>query len=149
MPRSTPWSTTSAACHPDPHDAAALRLDWRPSRWVMAALIVLSVLAPFAALHSDAPRAMAWPLAATAAAWGLWSALREACRPDRCLALGARGGASLDRHPLAVATFQWRGPLLFLHWRDTAGQGGRLAWWPDTLPPAKRRELRLAAGMAT
>lgn len=39
----------------------------------------------------------------------------------------------------------WRGPLAFVRWRDPSGRIRRLAWWPDTLPPAARRELRLAA----
>jgi toxin CptA len=40
---------------------------------------------------------------------------------------------------------QWRGPLAFLRWRDSDGRMHRLAWWPDVLPVAARRELRLAA----
>jgi toxin CptA len=112
-------------------------------------LIGLAGLAPFAVLHSEMPRAVAWPLAAMAAAWGAWSAWREARRPARQLDIGAgKGDASLDGQALVLLELQWRGPIAFLHWRDHAGLGGRLAWWPDTLPPAKRRELRLTAGMA-
>jgi hypothetical protein len=108
----------------------------------------LSALAPFAVLHSEMPRLAAWPVAAGAGAWGLWSAWRETRKPARAFELrpGA-GSASLDGQPLTFAEVQWRGPLAFLRWRDAAGQG-RLAWWPDTLPPAKRRELRVAAAMA-
>lgn len=144
MPHSTHWSGTSARCRPD-----SCHLEWRPSRWAIGALILLSVLAPFAVLQSEMPGLAAWPLAAVAGAWGLRSAWREARKPARTFELQAGAGpASLDGQPLVLAEVQWRGPLAFLRWRDAAGQGGRLAWWPDTLPPAKRRELRLAAGMA-
>lgn len=140
MPHSTPWSSTSAACRPDP-----CRLDWRPSRWAIGALILLAGLAPFSVLHSEMPRAVAWPLATVACAWGLWSAWREARKPMRWFEIiPGDGAARLDDQSLALAEVRWRGPLLFLHWRVAAGQGGRLAWWPDTLPMAKRRELRLA-----
>ena len=144
MPHSARWSNTSAHCHPD-----GFRLEWRPSRWAIGALILLAGLAPFAVLHSEMPRLVAWPLAAVAGAWGLGSAWREARRPAQRFEIspGVRA-ASLDGRPLVLAEVPWRGPLAFLHWRDAAGQGGRLAWWPDTLPPAERRELRLAAGMA-
>ena len=53
------------------------------------------------------------------------------------------GRALLDGVPLADAALAWRGPLAFLRWRDAAGRRGRLAWWPDTLPPAERRVLKL------
>ncbi|MEO5828812.1 MAG: hypothetical protein ABIQ48_09515 [Luteimonas sp.] len=92
--------------------------------------------------------AIAWPLAATALAWGMWGLLCEACKSVRQFELGANGNATLDGRALAAATLQWRGPLLFLHWRGPGGQGGHLVWWPDTLAPVQRRELRIAAGMA-
>jgi toxin CptA len=52
----------------------------------------------------------------------------------------------LDGQPLDKAEVQWRGPLAFLVWWDRQGRPQRLSWWPDTLPAASRRELRLAAG---
>lgn len=144
MPHSTQWSGTSARCHPDP-----FRLEWRPSRWAIGAQAALALLAPFAVLNSEMPRLAAALLALSACAWGLWSAWRESRRPARHLEFGpGHGDACLDGRVLARASIRWRGPLAFLHWRDAAGRAGRLAWWPDTLPPAKRRELRLAAGMA-
>jgi toxin CptA len=111
---------------------------------VVAALLLLSVLAPFAVLASEMPRPAAWPLALVAAAFGLRTAHREARRPPRRLELPAGAGrALLDGVPLADAALAWRGPLAFLRWRDAAGRRGRLAWWPDTLPPAERRVLKL------
>jgi toxin CptA len=53
--------------------------------------------------------------------------------------------ATLDGQPIDNVRLQWRGPLAFLFWRDRQGRPQRLSWWPDTLPAASRRELRLAA----
>jgi toxin CptA len=47
---------------------------------------------------------------------------------------------------LANVTVRWRGALATLDGVDAAGKLRRLAWWPDTLPPAPRRALRLATG---
>ena len=138
MPRSTRWSGASDSSRPEPH-----RIAWRPSRRVIGALLALAMLAPFAVLASEMPRVVAWPLAVAAAVSGLHRALRESRRPARLLVLGLEGGATLDGQPLAEAVLSWRGPLAFLQWRDTAGRHGRLSWWPDTLPPAERRVLKL------
>lgn len=141
MPRSTRSSSASASFRPEsgPH-----RIPWRPSRWVIGALLLLSVLAPFAVLASEMPRIAAWPLAGIAAIVGLRSVRNEARRPARQLELPiGQGRATLDGAPLAVAALSWRGPLAFLRWRDEAGRRGRLSWWPDTLPPAQRRVLKL------
>ncbi|MFL6593328.1 MAG: hypothetical protein ACJ8GK_11565 [Luteimonas sp.] len=59
------------------------------------------------------------------------------------------GGAPiLDDMTLYEPHLHWRGPMAFLRWRGADGGRHRLAWWPDTLPPAGRRELRLAAAEA-
>ena len=141
MPNSLRSSPASAPC----------RLEWRPSRWLLAALLVLSVLAPLSVLGSDLPRAGAWPLAIGAAGYGLWLVRREAGRARRLLVLGAAhmpGGPrdTLDGRPVQACRISWRGPLAFVHLLDLDGRELRLAWWPDTLPAAQRRELRLAAG---
>lgn len=141
MPRSTRSSSASASCRPEGHSIA-----WRPSRWVIAALLLLSALAPFAVLASEMPRVAAWPLAAVAAFAGLHAARGEARKPRHQLEVPAgQGRAMLDGAPLAEATLSWRGPVAFLRWRDAAGGRGRLSWWPDTLPPAERRVLKLWA----
>ena len=115
MPTSPPsWGTS-----------ASFRLEWRPSRWLTGALLLIAVLAPFAVLQSEVPRPLAWPLAAAAAAQGAWRAWREARKPPHAVAWSATG-----------ATVQWRGPLLFLH-----GPDGHLSWWPDTLDAEGRRDL--------
>jgi toxin CptA len=112
---------------------------------VVGALLMLSALAPFAVLASEMPRIAAWPLACAAAVFGLHRAVRESRRPTHLLVVGEKGGATLDGQPLADAVLSWRGPLAFLHWRDAAGRRGRLSWWPDTLPPAERRVLKLCS----
>ncbi|MBB6064809.1 hypothetical protein [Pseudoxanthomonas broegbernensis] len=112
----------------------------------MAGLLVLSLLTPMAVLASDLPRAGAWPLALAACAHGLWQAWREARRAPRylVLAVAAQGADTLDGRPLQACELAWRGPLAFVRAVDAQGRAQRLVWWPDTLPPALRRELRLA-----
>ncbi|MBB4125988.1 toxin CptA [Xanthomonas translucens] len=127
--------------------SAPCRLEWRPSRWLLAALALLSVLAPLSILGSDMPRACAWPAAALAALYAAWLLRREARQAPRALLIPTQGNvaASVDGQAVAALQVDWRGPLAFARWRDADGHVRRLAWWPDTLPPAARRELRLAA----
>lgn len=111
---------------------------------MMAALCLLSALAPFAVLASEMPRMAAWPLACVAALAGLRLALHEVRKPPRHFEIPVgQGRAMLDGTPLVEAMLSWRGRLAFLRWRDEAGRRGRLSWWPDTLPPAQRRVLKL------
>ncbi|WP_369939049.1 hypothetical protein [Xanthomonas medicagonis] len=136
--------------HPPPISSppsAPCRLEWRPSRWLLAALALLSLLAPLSVLGSDMPRPWAWPVAALAALYAALLLRREARRAPRVLLLPPQGAvaASLDGQPLQDLQVHWRGPLAFVRWRDAQGRTARLAWWPDTLPPPARRELRLAA----
>lgn len=136
MPRSRRSSNGSAPC----------RLEWRPSRWLLSALIALATLAPAAVLVSEMPRAAAWPLAAAATLHGLRLLKREYRRPRHVLVFrGDPAPVEVDGIAVAGAQVGWRGPLAFVRWRDGAGRTRRLSWWPDTLPPASRRELRLAA----
>ncbi len=106
----------------------------------------LSLLAPFSLLASDMPRAFAWPLAALVAVVGIVDAGRHARAPRAALVIpGGHGQPTCDGQPMQALDIAWRGPLAFLRWRDPAGQARRLVFWPDTLPAASRRELRLAA----
>jgi toxin CptA len=126
--------------------SAPCRLEWRPSRWLLAALLVLSLLAPLSVLGSGLPRALAWPAALAAAGYGLRLAWKQAASAPRQLVLAVGGGGSdlLDGRPLHACHVGWRGPLAFVHAIDRDGRSHRLAWWPDTLPAPLRRELRLA-----
>lgn len=139
MPHSTHSFNACAAC----------RLEWRPSRWVIAMLLALGALGGCSLLASDLAPLAAWPCAALALACGLWLARHEARKPRRQLLwLGGEGPVSLDGQVLPAAELHWRGPLAFLRWRGEDGRLRHLSWWPDTLPAAARRELRLVAGVA-
>ena len=131
---STPWSSGSAPC----------RIDWRPSRWLLAALLLLTACAPVAVLASEMPRKAAILLALAAMVQGIHLAWREWRRPPRSLLFTADGRLLVDDLEATDMQLQWRGPLAFMAWRDASGRRQRLAWWPDTLPPRWRRELRLA-----
>lgn len=139
-PGSPPWSAASAPC----------RIEWRPSRWLIAALLLLGLAAPVAVLASELPAPVAGLLAAAAAVHGLDAALREWRRAPCSLVFTGDGRLLVDGQPATAPRLRWRGPLAFLAWRDPGGRRRRLAWWPDTLPPGARRELRLAAdGLST
>jgi toxin CptA len=128
---------SSNACGP-------CRLDWRPSRWLIGALLVVGVWAAWSILASEMPRGVAVPLAALALLRGFWLARCEAGRPVRTLVWAANQPPRLDGVLLPDVFLEWRGALAFLRWRDANGRIQRLAWWPDTLPADARRELKLA-----
>ncbi|MEL1264198.1 hypothetical protein [Pseudoxanthomonas putridarboris] len=138
MSRSHRWSNGSVSC----------RLEWRPSRLLQAALVLLGGLAALSVLASEMPRPAAWPSGALAAGYGMLLARREGRRPRRQLWFPGDGRAVMvDGKPVEAVHVAWRGPLAFVKWREVAaGSWQRLAWWPDTLPARTRRELRLAAG---
>jgi toxin CptA len=93
---------------------------------------------------SEMPMMFSIPVALLAAGEGMRLARREACRPERALVIAAEGRATLDGADIDDLRVHWRGPWAFAQFRDAAGGRGRLAWWPETLPPRDRRELRLA-----
>jgi toxin CptA len=127
--------------------SVSCRLEWRPSRWVVAALLLLGVFAAFSVLVSAMPRPMAWPLAVSALACGLWRARLEWFLPGHELFFpGNELPVMLDGSPIDNVRLLWRGPLAFLRWQDRQGRTMRLSWWPDSLSAERRRELRLAAG---
>ena len=126
--------------------SAPCRIDWRPSRWVGAMLWLLAWLAPFSLLMSDLPRAWAWPLAFVVFAFGIFEAVRHRAQWPCALVIPiGHGQPTCDGQPMQSLKIGWRGPLAFLRWRDPSGRIRRLSFWPDTLPSASRRELRLAA----
>ena len=157
MPSLQRLSARSADCpppDPGPGTPAAprstgspvARIDWRPSRWPQAAMLLLGMLAGFSILASEMPSPLAWPLALAAFAHGGCLFRRESRRPVLAFLL-AGDAAPVRVDGVAVDGFelQWRGPLAFATWRDARGRRHRRAWWPDTLPVPARRELRLAA----
>jgi len=135
MSKSRPWSNASVPC----------RLEWRPSRVLVAALRLLGGLAAIAVIASELPWPVALPLACTAIIHGERLARRESRRAVADMVVPANGAAAtIDGLPMEDLQVQWRGPLAFLRWRDSEGRGRYLQGWPDNLAPAGRRELRLA-----
>jgi toxin CptA len=134
-----------------PHSSnasASFRSDWKPSAVLRGALIALGLLAGLSLLASDLPHAFAWPAAFVAVVWGAWRARRESRHEPLGICWRADGALLVEGERMDAAELQWRGPLAFLAWRDARGIRHRLAWWPDTLPAPRRRELRLAAAAA-
>jgi toxin CptA len=134
-----------------PHSSSAsanFRFDGRPSAIACGALIALGVLAGLSILTSDLPRACAWPGALLAPAWGVLLARREWRRPALPLHWRADGVLFAAGERAHRAPLHWRGPIAFRAWAAAAARRRRLALWPDTLPAARRRELRLAAAAA-
>ena len=126
--------------------SSTCRIEWKPSRLLGAMLVLLSLLAAFAVTDSEMPRVAAWPLAALALAHGLRLAWKELRRPrSGFLFSGQDAPVQVDGRAVRDASVTWRGPLAFARWRDGDGRARHLAGWPDTLPAARRRELRLAA----
>ena len=137
MPHSQHSSSGSVSC----------RLEWRPSRWLISALLLLGLLAAFSILASDIPWSAAWMLGTAVMLHAANLAMRESRSPARLLMFpGTELPVMVDGAPVEQVDVQWRGPLAFVSWRGRDGRRMRLCWWPDTLPPAHRRELRLAAG---
>ena len=131
-------------------ESSTCRLEWRPSRWLAASLIALGALAAVSLWLSALP----WPMAligSTAALMhGARLAQREWRRPP--FRLQWQAGEDLAQlnfphHTESLTGLQvdFRGPLARLGGRDADGRIRRWQWWPDTLPPAARRRLRLAA----
>lgn len=106
--------------------------------------MALAVLAPLSLLASELPRTLAWPTAILVAAAGAVLAWRESRRVPLAIAVAAAGTATVDGRPVGEFRVLWRGPVAFLRWRDEHGRRHARSLWPDVLPPALRRELRLA-----
>ena len=147
MPNSMPSSAACASCPPAERAAPAVaaRIAWRPSRWIAWMLPLLGVLAAVSLLASDLPALLARPAAVLACLHGAWLWRRERRRAPGMFEFRRGAGPLVDGEPALVFGLQWRGPLAFASWRDARGRRRHRAWWPDTLPPPLRRELRLAA----
>ncbi|GAB3318144.1 hypothetical protein GCM10027564_29350 [Luteimonas notoginsengisoli] len=113
---------------------------------LVAALMSLAVGAAFAVFVSEMPRVASWPLAVAALVHGVWLAWREAhARPVELVIPHAPARATVDGQAVDELAVRWRGPIAFVQWRVGGGRWRRHAFFPDTLPAARRRELRLAA----
>ncbi|WP_057626044.1 hypothetical protein [Stenotrophomonas terrae] len=95
-------------------------------------------------MNCDLAPALAWPLGACVLVLGLLQARAESRRPARKLLIPPPPGAPcVDGSPVQRLELLERGPLLVLRWR-LGRHRQQLLFWPDTLPRAQRRELRLA-----
>ena len=150
MPNST--RSCAASAHSLPPDRSAFsgaaRIDWLPSRWLAGAIALLGASAGAALLASDLPARLAWPAAMLARAYGAWLFRRENRRSPHAFVFRAGAVPLVDDAPALDFQLHWRGPLAFASWRDAYGRRQHRAWWPDTLPAPRRRELRLAAPAA-
>lgn len=133
-------------------DCLPCRLDWRPSRFGIAAALLLPVAAGVALALSGLPAALG--LAAgldprlpaglfliAGLALGLGAARRTAMRPSLALQLLPAGRIAWEPggSPLpARLTERW--PLVVLRIEPA---GPAWVFWPDTLSPAGRRRCRL------
>src|SRR5688572_8908667 len=135
MRSSRHWSTTSAPC----------RLELGPSRLLALALVLMGLLGAIAVVMSEAPWAIAVPVAGAALVHAAVLARRELRRPVRRLVVPhSAAPARVDDTDMEALEVHWRGPLAVLAWRDPRGRRHRLHAWPDTLRRPARRELRLA-----
>jgi toxin CptA len=64
-------------------------------------------------------------------------------RPRHLLVPPGEAAVMVDGRPVEAFAVRFRGPLVQLRWRQ-GWQRHALLFWPDTLPAAQRRELRLA-----
>jgi len=131
--------------HLSPISAHCL-LEWRPSRALMCALGVLTVLAVWAVWRSGVSLWLAVLLSAYAAV-ASGRAVRQMLRsPVRHLLVPwAETPASVDGIQVDALQVRWRGLLAVVSWTRGDGQREQLQFWPDTLRAPQRRELRLAA----
>ena len=125
------------------------RIDWRPSRWLLAGLLLLSLLAAGAVMASALDPLLRPLAAAVASLYGLLLA-RQAQRAPPCSLLCDTDGrvrllTGSQSLALGELELEVRGPIVRLQGRDPFGRRHRLVWWPDTLPPASRRQLVLLA----
>ncbi|WP_460457435.1 hypothetical protein [Arenimonas alkanexedens] len=113
-------------------------------------LTLLGLLAAGALVSSRLPPATQLPAACLALAAGLRLARREAGRAP-CTLLWAGGDAPvrLGDQQLIAPRLHLRGPLAVLSGRDQCGRLQRFCWWPDTLSPGLRRQLRLAVSVSS
>lgn len=111
--------------------------------------MALGLLGAGSLLLSRLPAALAWPAALAAVVAGAAQARRELSRsPGVLLWSGAQAHVRLGSNHAQVVwqkvALRWQGPLAVVSGIDPQGHRRHLVWWPDTLSPQARRQLRLA-----
>lgn len=135
-------------------DCSPCRLEWRPSRWCAAVLMLLWPLAAFALLStrwaSGMPLVVSVLWIAGAMGAGLWHARLAYHAPRAVLELLPEGRARWSCAAVAalegpaVAHEQW--PVTTVRFPAC---GTTVVFWPDTLCASGRRDLRRWARSAT
>jgi toxin CptA len=149
------WAANSPpirSCNPLSRSSSSFLIDWRPSRWLCLAQGVLALLAVLSLFLSALPL-VACVLGALAIFFSASTAIRRlATRPAQVLRIAGDGSwvvlLCVGRPPrlFSKARLGLRGPIASLQARDAEGHAIQWNWWPDTLPAASRRQLRLASG---
>ena len=129
------------------------RIDWRPSPGLRLALAVLALLALASLWLSALPAPLAVAGSVAVMAYAIRLHRNEAARVAFTLAWNSSESTAelnFGRHSQSLNDVRvlQRGPLAALQGRDELGRRQRYVWWPDTLPSAARRQLRLAAAAA-
>jgi len=132
------------------NESLSCRIDWRRSRLFCAGLSLLIVLALASVWMSALPAWLACPASLAVIAHGASLLRREWQRPDGLVMFRADEDVATLNFGAGVESWQgvairFRGPVASLVGRDDDGRRRRLHWWPDTLPPTSRRNLRLVA----
>ena len=135
---------------PSSNAYSTCRIDWRPSQMFLIALASLCVLATGSLWLSALPVPLAGMATLGLLGHGIWRHRHESTRPAFALAWNSsENTAELNfgrrSQSLSDVRVLQRGPLAALQGRDELGRRKRYVWWPDTLPAAARRQLRLAA----
>jgi toxin CptA len=135
---------------PSSDTSSSFRIDWRPSRWLVAGLVSLGALAAVALMLAELPPPLAAVLALGSVLRGLQLARREWRRAARTLvfsgALPSWRLAEADGRQVPLHQVRWhlRGPLAVMRGREAGGRRCQFVWAPDTLCTSQRRQLRLA-----
>lgn len=127
--------------------APTIAFDYRPSRWLLVAVIVMGVLAAMAVMVAGLTWWLRWPLALAAAAyaWRQWRDLRRGA-PD-AVAWRSDGSWMIrdvhgDEREAELLASRVLAGMIFLQLRSDARRVG-LVLTSDNLDPDRLRRLRM------
>ncbi|HMB57320.1 MAG TPA: hypothetical protein VKM35_08945 [Arenimonas sp.] len=132
------------------NESLSCRIDWRRSRLFCAGLSLMIALALVSIWLSALPAWLMYLTALMSIAHGLFVLRREWQRPDGTVLIRSDDDVALLNFGAGAeswhgVTIRFRGPVGSLTGCDGNGRHRHLRWWPDTLPAASRRNLRLVA----
>lgn len=138
------------------------RLEWRPSRWLLGGMSLLSTMAILSLWLSALPALACAVGSMLVVAYTVVRIRREAQRAPVRIVWPGGDAAVVIELPSAHADMQPRGDrgnefhfvalnfrasLVVLCVADEQGRRSRWTWWPDTLDARGRRALRFAASV--